>query len=92
MKFFVYLNGELNNVVKYFFSFVNVFKDDCNLLNGKYGEFYDCKWKFWQYVERINVVKYVEYFKEKIIQLFSSFNKEIQSNLIYCCKKVQIRI
>ena len=37
MKLLAYINGELSNVAKYFSSFANVSKDDCNALNGKYG-------------------------------------------------------
>ena len=40
-------------------------KDDCNALNGKYGESHDCQWKPCQYAERINVAKQVEDFKRK---------------------------
>ena len=65
MKFLAYINGELSNAAKYFSSFANVSKDDCNALNGKYGESHDCKWKPWQYAERINVAKQVEDFKRK---------------------------
>ena len=66
MKFLAYLNVELNNAAKYFSSFANVSKDDCNPLNGKYGESHDWKWKLWQYdAERINVAKQVEHFKRK---------------------------
>ncbi|CAH3185961.1 unnamed protein product, partial [Porites lobata] len=66
MKFLAYINGELSNAAKYFSSFANVSKDDCNALNGKYGESHDCKWKPWQYAERIKVAKQVEDFKKKI--------------------------
>ncbi|CAH3038070.1 unnamed protein product, partial [Porites lobata] len=66
MKLLAYINGELSNAAKYFSSFANVSKDDCNALNGKYGESHDCKWKPWQYAERINVAKQVEDFKKKV--------------------------
>ncbi|CAH3043010.1 unnamed protein product [Porites lobata] len=67
MKLLAYINGELSNAAKYFSSFANVSKDDCNALNGKYGESHDCKWKPWQYAERINVAKQVEDFKKKYL-------------------------
>lgn len=57
MKFLVFFNGEFNNVVKYFFSFVNVLKEDCVILNSKFGLISDCKWKLWLYIVRLNIVK-----------------------------------
>lgn len=57
MKFLVFFNGEFNNVVIYFFSFVNVLKEDCVIFNGKFGLMNDCKWKLWLYKDRLNIVK-----------------------------------
>ena len=66
MKFLAYLNGELSNAATSFSSFANVCKNDWNSLNGKFGQSQDCKWKPWQYTQRINIVQQVEDFKKKV--------------------------
>ena len=66
MKFLAYVNGELSNAGKYFSSFSNVCQDDSNSLTGKFGESQDCKWKPWQYKQRISIVHQVDDFKKKL--------------------------
>ena len=66
MKFLASLNGELSDAATYFSSFANVCKNNCNSLNGKFGESPDCKWKPWQYTQRINIARQVEDFKKKV--------------------------
>lgn len=78
MKFLVFFNGEFNNVVIYFFSFVNVLKEDCVILNGKFGLMNDCKWKLWLYKDRLNIVKQVESFKVKFFFSFVVLIKRIK--------------
>ena len=54
MKMLAFVAGELSNSAKYFSSFANVNKDDCNVRAGKVGLGPDSKWQPWKYDERLN--------------------------------------
>lgn len=66
MKFLAFINGELSNSAKYFSSFANVSQNESNSLTGRFGVDQDCKWRPWQYRERITTSKQVVEFKRKL--------------------------
>ena len=53
MKFLAFINGELSNSAKYVSSFANVCQNESSSLTGKFGETQNCKWRPWQYSQRI---------------------------------------
>ena len=66
MKFLAFINGELSNSAKYFSSFANVCQDETSSLTGKFGETQNCKWRPWQYSQRIVIAQQVADFKSKL--------------------------
>ena len=66
MKFLAFVNGELTNSAKYFSSFANVSQGDSISLTGKFGETPNCKWRPWQYSQRLAIAQQVADFKRKI--------------------------
>ena len=66
MKMLAFLGGELSNSAKYFSSFADVDKNSVGELNGTFGRESTDTWKPWVYKRRIEVVKAVETFKEKV--------------------------
>ena len=59
MKMLPFVAGELSNSAKYFSSFANVNKDNCNDRTGKVGLGPDSKWQPWKYDESLKVAKKV---------------------------------
>ena len=66
MIFLAFVNGELTNSAKYFSSFAYVSQDDSISLTGKFGETPNCKWRPWQYSQRLAIAQQVADFKRKI--------------------------
>ena len=66
MKFLAFINGGLSNSAKYFSSFANVCQDESSSLTGKFGETQNCKWRPWQYSQRILIAQQVSDFKRKL--------------------------
>ena len=63
MKMLAMLGGELSNSATFFSTFVNVSTNDCTDLRGAFGSSPSCKWKPWQYANRVKVVKSVDSLK-----------------------------
>ena len=62
MKMLAMLGGELSNSATFFSTFANVSTNDCTDLTGTFGSSPSCKWKPWQYANRLKVVKAVDSF------------------------------
>ena len=67
MKFIAFINGELSNSAKYFSSFANVSQEESSSLTGKFGETQNCKWRPWQYSQRIVIAQQVADYKRKLL-------------------------
>ena len=87
MKFIAYVNGELSNSAKYFSSFSNVNQDDCASLTGKFGESLDCKWKPWQYNQRVSIARQVDDFKKKLPHNLAASTKRTKITQFIAGKK-----
>ena len=79
MKMLAFVAGELSNSAKYFSSFANVNKDNCNDRPGKVGLGPDFKWQPWKYDERLKVAK-------KVVDFKSSLKKKSYSKSTYRSK------
>ncbi|CAB3978205.1 Hypothetical predicted protein [Paramuricea clavata] len=66
LKMVAFLCGELTDSATYFCSFANVFSKDATNLNGQFGKEKDKKWHPWNYLERVQVAKSVETFKQTV--------------------------
>ena len=66
MKFLAFINGEISNSACYFSSFANACNTDLNCLDGRFGTDPNCKWRPWQYTERVSNAKKVASFKIKL--------------------------
>ena len=66
MKFLAFLNGELSNSATYFSSFANVSREDKRCLDGVFGTDKNCKWKPWNYQNRVAIANKVCIFKKKL--------------------------
>ena len=63
MKMLAMLGGELSNSATFFSTFANVSTNDCTDLRGTFGSGPLCKWKPWQYANRLKVVEAADSFK-----------------------------
>ena len=66
IKFLALLNGELSNSAKYFSSFANASTSDLRSLEGDFGISSDCKWKQWDFDDRLSIARKVSAFQQKI--------------------------
>jgi len=56
MKMLAMLGRELSNSATFFSTFANVSTNDCTDLRGTFGSSPSCKWKPWQYANRVTVL------------------------------------
>jgi len=66
MKMLAMLGGELSNSATFFSTFAIVSTNDCKDLRGTFGSSPSCKWKPWQYANRLKVVEAVDSFKASL--------------------------
>lgn len=66
MKMLAMLAGELSNSATFFSTFANVSTKDRTDLGGTFGSSPSCKWKPWQYANRLKDAKAVDYFKASL--------------------------
>ena len=73
MKMLATLAGELPNSARYFSSFATVSTDDYRDLEGQFV-IGNCKWKVWDYNERVKIAESVAKFKESLPKHLSDKN------------------
>ena len=80
------LGEELSNSATYFSFFADVDKNSVGEFNGTFGRESRDTWKPWVYRHRIEVVKAVKKFKEKVEKNVRE-HKKIEYHLINCYAK-----
>lgn len=73
MKMLATLAGELPNSARYFSTFATVSTEDYRDLEGQFATG-NCKWKVWDYNERVKVAESVAKFKETLPNYLSAKN------------------
>ena len=73
MKMLANPAGELPNSARYFSSFAKVSTDDYRDLEGQFV-IGNCKWKVWDYNERVKIAESVAKFKESLPKHLSDKN------------------
>lgn len=66
MKMLAMLGGELSNSAAFFSTFANVSTKDYTDLGGTFGPSPSCKWKPWQYANRLKDAKAADSFKASL--------------------------
>ena len=65
----------VSNSAKYFSSFANTSTSDLRSLEGDFGTSSDCKWKQWDFDDRLSIARKVSAFKQKIPQKLAKSTK-----------------